>query len=197
MNRAVYRLLSRAGLSLSIVLSGCNLLPTAVAPSQAAAPANVQPLPASVNLREYIQRTNPNLSPSQLEQIANGITTYSAHHGLPAQLVAAVIARESSFNPQATSPSGAMGLGQIMPTLASDLALSNPYDIDQNIEGTTRWLRRLYDVWRRDGLSSSDALTWALASYRQGLTRTREVGIPAFVADYINSIYDLARQLPA
>ncbi len=89
-----------------------------------------------------------------------------------------------------------MGLGQIMPALASDLGLSDPYNIEQNLEGTARWLRRLYDVWRQDGLSSSDSLTWALASYRQGLTRTREVGIPAFVADYINSIYDLARQLP-
>lgn len=184
-------------IAIGLVLGGCNLLPTAVNPTQAAAPAATTLPAASADLRSYIQQTNPQLSPQQLDAIANGITYYSAQYGLPARLVAAVIARESSFNPNATSPSGAMGLGQLMPTLASDLGVSDPYDIQQNLEGTTRWLRRLFDVWVDDGLTSENALTWALASYRQGLTRTREVGIPEFVAEYINSIYDLARTLPA
>ena len=142
-----------------------------------------------------IERYNPQLERSTAQEISRWIVHYSRTHRIHAGLIAGLIARESSFNPRATSSSGARGLGQITPILAEDLGIRNSYNIRQNIEGTTRWLRSLYDVWQEDGVNDSQATTWALASYRQGLTRTRQVGIPQSTADYINDIYAIARQV--
>ncbi|MEM8717675.1 MAG: hypothetical protein AAGE92_18200, partial [Cyanobacteria bacterium P01_G01_bin.4] len=91
---------------------------------------------------------------------------------------------------------GARGLGQISAALGKDLGIRDRYDIQENLEGTTRWIRTLYDTWRQDGVEDSQAIHWSLASYRQGLARTREIGIPANVARYINEVYDIANGLP-
>ena len=142
-----------------------------------------------------IARYNPQLDRATAREIASWIVHYSDTHGIHLGIITGLVARESSFNPRATSRTGAQGLGQIKPILAGDLGIRNAYDIRQNIEGTTRWLRRLYDVWSSAGIEGADATTWALASYRQGLTRTRQVGIPPATADYINDIYAIARQI--
>ncbi|HEY4734832.1 MAG TPA: transglycosylase SLT domain-containing protein [Gemmatimonadaceae bacterium] len=54
-------------------------------------------------------------------------------NGLDPVLVAALIRQESNFNPQATSPAGARGLMQLMPSVGKDVAASKgigPWDPD-------------------------------------------------------------------
>lgn len=50
------------------------------------------------------------------------IDKYSEENGIPSDLVAAVIYAESKYNPDAISSAGAMGLMQIMPATAEEIA---------------------------------------------------------------------------
>lgn len=77
------------------------------------------------------------------------------------KLVAALMTRESKFNPRARSSSGAIGLGQLLPSTAKGLNLDDPYDIDQNAKGTVRYFKSLID--RFNGQVSN-----AIAGYLEG-----------------------------
>jgi soluble lytic murein transglycosylase-like protein len=79
-----------------------------------------------------------------------GVNTYdavieeaAAYYSLPRELVKAVVAAESSFEPKALSPAGAVGLMQLLPSTAKDMFVGNIWDPKENIWGGTRYLRIL------------------------------------------------------
>ncbi len=76
-------------------------------------------------------------------------------------LIRAIIRIESAFNPFAVSRAGAQGLMQLMPAVAEELNVLDPFDPRQNIFGGARYLRWLLD--RNDG-----NLDLAVASYNAG-----------------------------
>ena len=72
-----------------------------------------------------------------------------------------LIRAESNFNSQAVSTAGAQGLMQLMPATAEELGVKNPFDIDQNVDGGTRYLRKMLDKFGGD-------IKMALAAYNAG-----------------------------
>jgi hypothetical protein len=96
-------------------------------------------------------------------------------HGLPSELVLAVVAVESGFRPRAVSPKGAQGLMQLMPKTAADLGVSDPFDPAANLDGGVRHLSALIEAHRGDVVK-------ALAAYNAGNKAVaRYGGVPPYV----------------
>ncbi len=103
------------------------------------------------------------------------------------QLLKAVIQVESGYNPRALSKAGAMGLMQLMPETARDLAVSNPYDPLENLRGGAAYLRQLLDRFK-------GSIELALAAYNAGPEPVeRHGGIPPYAEtrDYVRHILSL------
>jgi len=88
-------------------------------------------------------------------------------------LIKAIIQTESDFDHRAVSRRGALGLMQLMPETARELHVSDPFDPLENIEGGTRYLRKLLDNFENN-------LILSLAAYNAGPGLVeRTGGVPA------------------
>ena len=106
-------------------------------------------------------------------------------HGVNSYLIHALIEVESQYKASAQSPMGAMGLMQLMPALAAEYAVHDPFDPPSNIDAGTRHLRTLIDKF---------GIAGALAAYNAGEGPVRRFeGIPPFPEThyYVNRIMDL------
>lgn len=112
------------------------------------------------------------------------IARASRRHDVDVSLIKAVIRAESNFNPDARSPKGALGLMQLMPSTAADMQVFNAFDPQQNIEGGTKYLRMLLDLYK-------DNIELALAAYNSGSQNVdRYGGVPPFpeTQDYVRKV---------
>jgi len=103
----------------------------------------------------------------------NGFIAEAAkQYAIPELLVHAVIRVESNYKPQAVSSAGAEGLMQLMPATAKDLGIQDSFNPRQNIQGGTRYLKRLSDRFDSDVVKT-------LAGYHAGFRAVeREDRIP-------------------
>ena len=84
-------------------------------------------------------------------------------YGLDPELIRAVMRAESAFNPMVVSPAGAQGLMQLMPALAAEMGVTDPFDPRQNIMAGAKYLRWLLDLNRGN-------IPLTLAGYNAGPT---------------------------
>jgi hypothetical protein len=99
---------------------------------QAGAPAKFNEIvPANKNVDQYI-------------------TAAADKYGLDANLIRAVMNKESNGNPKATSPVGAQGLMQVMPYNQKRLGITDPFDPQQSINGGAQYLSELMKQYNGD-----------------------------------------------
>ena len=110
------------------------------------------------------------------DDYSNIVVPLSRKHGLDWRLVTAIMAAESSYNPCAVSPKGAMGLMQIMPAVAKEFSI-NPKEAfkpDQNVKVAVLLLKRLNKRYKGN-------VKLTLAAYNAGEGNVeRYKGIPPF-----------------
>lgn len=139
-------------------------------------PTDVRYRPASIEkLREQRKlgfNQNDNDSPTVddiLYQYERYIRAAAHRYEVDPLLVKAIIKTESDFNPYAVSRVGAQGLMQLMPDTAKDMEVNDPFDPKQNINGGTKYFRKLLGLFKGD-------VKLALAAYNAGPTRIRQTG---------------------
>lgn len=114
------------------------------------------------SITSNIKSDNP-----KLDEIVGRI---SRKFGVDKDLIMSVIKQESSFQPNCVSEAGAMGLMQLMPGTAREMGVTNPYDIEQNINGGTKYLRGLLDMY-------GNSKELALAAYNAGSGTLQNRGV--------------------
>lgn len=98
----------------------------------------------------------------------------SHRYGIDPDLVHAIIAVESAYDPTAVSRQGAVGLMQLMPSTAAELGIHDLTDAHDNIVGGVRHLKRMLDQF-------SGNLTLALAAYNAGAGAVKRFhGVPPY-----------------
>ncbi len=93
--------------------------------------------------------------------IDSAVEKASRKYGIDKDLLMSVIKQESDFNPNCVSNAGAQGLMQLMPGTASELGVTNPFDIEQNIDGGAKYLKKMLDM-------HGNVKELALAAYNAG-----------------------------
>ncbi len=120
----------------------------------------------------YITSKFKKIKEEEAQIISRHLVDYGKEHALDPKFAAALIARESSFNKDAVSSTGAKGLGQIKDFNFQKLEIDDPFDIKQNVKGTMVFLKNMLGKWK----DQSEKAMLALASYYNGYTATKQKG---------------------
>jgi soluble lytic murein transglycosylase-like protein len=116
--------------------------------------------------------TAPQAPPST--GLDEAIEQIAAQVSLSSQVIHSVIKVESNYNPFAISPKGAQGLMQLIPSTARRFGVSNVFNPAENIQGGSKYLKYLLDLF-----GGNYAL--ALAAYNAGEAAVaRYGGVPPF-----------------
>ena len=123
------------------------------------------------------------------EKVATAIDKACKKYNMDQSFIMAVIKQESNFNSNAVSSAGATGIMQIMPFNFAGLGITDPYDVEQNIDGGTKMLSNLLDVYQDKKM--------ALAAYNagSGTLANRNINgeedfdrLPSETQDYIKKV---------
>lgn len=115
-------------------------------------------------------------------KIENAIEQSSKKYGVDENLIKSVIKVESNFNPNAVSSAGAKGLMQIMPFNYESLGITDPLDIEQNIDGGTKYIKKCLDMYDGD-------VQMALMAYNGGSGRMASRGVNS-----VNDLYKMPKE---
>jgi len=125
------------------------------------------------------------------KKFSGTINYFAKQYRLPSPLLHAVITAESSYNPDAVSSAGAVGLMQLMPGTARRYGVTNRRNPYQNIKGGSSYLRDLLGMFDNN-------LVLALAAYNAGENAVIKYGnkIPPYreTQTYVKRVLDYYNQ---
>jgi len=149
-------------------------------------------------VRDYFDTRRTSLSPRELKAVSESILRVSDTYEISPQMIIALIETESSFDKNAISEKGAVGLMQVLPSTAADVARDlkiewegdhQLHDPELNIEMGACYLNQLIDRFGDVDL--------ALAAYNMGpnrVGRIERLGLPK-PRRYARSVYGKLRAI--
>lgn len=115
-------------------------------------------------------------------RIENAVEQASKKYNVDANLIKAIIKVESDFNPNTVSSAGAKGLMQLMPENCRDLGVTNPFNIEQNIDAGTRHIKEYIDMF-------GGSIEMGLMAYNGAPGRMRSRGVES-----ISDLYKMPKE---
>lgn len=139
-----------------------------------------------------IRRTASPFLERSRRDFAGLINAAASRYSLDPALLHAVIRAESSYNPNAVSEKGAVGLMQLMPATATRYGVRNRLDPVENIEGGARYLSDLIEMFQSD-------IKLAVAAYNAGENTVKRHGyhVPPIreTRDYVVRVLDYYQRM--
>ncbi|MDX8499629.1 lytic transglycosylase domain-containing protein [Mesorhizobium sp. VK4C] len=90
-----------------------------------------------------------------ISRVCDLIETQAEQNRLPKDFFARLIWKESRFDPNAVSPVGAEGIAQFMPGTAKLRGLADPFDIEQAIPASAKYLSEMKAGYGNLGLAAA------------------------------------------
>ena len=141
-----------------------------------------------------LRTINPHLQIHQSQAYARSLVADAERANLDPRLIVALVTIESHWRPNAISPVGARGLGQLMPGTAAGLRV-NAWDPTQNIRGAATYLRAMLDHFAGRGTKT---LPYAIGAYNAGPRAVDHYhGIPPYVEtqNYVRKVLAMWRKI--
>jgi len=114
------------------------------------------------------------VGPPQLNRFNKEFRAAAKKTGVEDAMLRAFAHAESGFDAKATSSKGAQGVMQLMPEVAREYAVADPYSAAQSIDGGARHLKQLLRRYKGD-------LDLVAAAYNAGIgTVTQYKGVPPY-----------------
>lgn len=112
------------------------------------------------------------------QRFKNVFKKYGEMYGLDWRMLMSQAYQESSFNPDAKSKKGPVGLFQVSPIMAQNFLVESTdelHTIDGNVKAATKYLKYIIDNYLSDSfyLDNQNQLAFALASYNAGPGRIK------------------------
>lgn len=164
-----------------------NYFPPGMLPvhAQEIAPSSVE----VSKIRQDAPKNDVNIKKSDLDVF---IERAARQYEVDPDLIRSVIKTESNFDARATSPKGAKGLMQLMPSTAKDLGVKNAYDPEENIMGGTRYLKSLLERY-----NGKIELTLAAYNWGMGNVERNSHQLPRETSNYIARVCSHYKNLKA
>jgi len=131
------------------------------------------------------------LSTTDITRYSSAVVDWSEQYDVPIPLILAMTRRESAFNPSAKSHAGAMGLIQVMPATAQEIAADlnvhhySMYKVRDNVRFGVFYIMKMLDQFEGD-------VNLAVRAYNCGPTYTRKV-ISGEYSDFPKETIEYAR----
>lgn len=163
---------------------------TVAAADASAATSGLEPPPTSRSTEQLASVSAENL-PARARKLPHDLLERASRmFSVPVNLLRAVVVAESGGRADAVSPSGAVGLMQLMPATAKEMGIQNPKDPWENVFAGAKYLSRL--------LERFPSVDSALAAYNAGPGAVRRHGgVPPYpeTRSYVRRVLSLKAEL--
>jgi membrane-bound lytic murein transglycosylase MltF len=127
---------------------------------------------------KYVKNALSEKELKKYESMVNLFKKYAAEYGFNYLMISAQAYQESGLDHSKRSPSGAVGVMQLLPTTAKDPNINIPdiEKLENNIHAGTKYLRFIIDRYYKDEpMDEVNKMLFAFASYNAGPARINEL----------------------